>query len=112
MNKNTFIESYNNKAKEIHQTACDKGWWDGDRNDGELIALMHAELSEALEALRHDNQPDDHIPDYSGVEAEMADVIIRIMDFGRARGHHIAEALEAKITYNKTRAYKHGGKSF
>lgn len=107
-----FIEAYNAKASEINQTARDKGWWDKERNDGEIIALMHSELSEALEALRHGNQPDDHIPEFTGVEAEMADVIIRIMDFGLARGHRIAEALEAKIAYNKTRPYKHGGKAF
>lgn len=107
-----FIEAYNEKAKEINQTARDKGWWDGKRNDGEIIALMHSELSEALEALRLGNPPDDHIPEFTGVEAEMADVIIRIMDFGIARGYRIAEALEAKIAYNKTRAHKHGGKAF
>ena len=34
------------------------------------------------------------------------------MDFGLVRGHRIAEAIEAKIAYNKTRPYKHGGKAF
>ena len=106
-----FIEAYNSKAAEVNQTARDKGWWDEERNNGEIIALMHSELSEALEALRHGNPPDDHIPEFTGVEAEMADVIIRIMDFGLVRGHRIAEALEAKIAYNKTRSHKHG-KSF
>ena len=107
-----FKDVYNTKAKEIHETARDKGWWDKERNDGELIALMHSELSEALEALRHGNPPDDHIPEFTGIEAEMADVIIRIMDFGVARNLRIAEALEAKIEYNKTRAHRHGGKAF
>lgn len=107
-----FVDSFNQKAKEINQTAKDKGWWDKERNDGEIIALMHSELSEALEALRHGNMPDNHIPGFKGVEAELADVVIRIMDFGAARGHRVAEAIEAKIAYNKTRPYKHGGKAF
>lgn len=107
-----FVESYNELAKQANQTAHDKGWWDTERNDGEIIALMHSELSEALEAMRAGNPPDDKIPEFTGVEAELADVVIRIMDFGQARSHRVAEAIEAKIAYNKGRPYKHGGKSF
>lgn len=107
-----FIEEWNRKANEVNSTAKAKGWWDKERNDGEIIALMHSELSEALEALRHGNPPDGHIPDFNGVEAEMADTVIRIMDFGKARGLRIAEALEAKMAYNANRPYKHGGKAF
>ena len=47
-------------AKEIHQNAVDKGFWYEDRNEGECIALMHSELSEALEAVRHGNPQDEH----------------------------------------------------
>lgn len=99
--------------KEVHATAVEKGWWDGgDRNDGEQIALMHSELSEALEALRHGNKSDDHIPEFLGTEAEFADVIIRIMDLSERRGWRIAAAIEAKRKYNAGRPVRHGGKRF
>ncbi len=96
----------------VHKTAKDKGWWESERNDGEMLALIHSEVSEALEALRHGNPPDDKIPEFSGVEAELADVIIRIMDMSEKRGWKVGDALVAKLKFNETRTYKHGGKEF
>lgn len=97
-------------GKRANENAVAKGFWEEERNDGEMIALMHSELSEALEAQRHGNPPDDHIPEFTGVEAEMADVIIRATEFCYARGHRLEEAVAAKMKYNEGRPYKHGKK--
>lgn len=107
-----FETEFNLMQNAVHQTAKEKGWWEGERNDGELLALVHSEVSEALEALRHGNAPDDKVPSFSGVEAELADVVIRIMDMAAMRNWNVAGALVAKAEMNKTRSYKHGGKAF
>lgn len=101
-------------SEEIHKNAVEHGWWDEPREDGTCIALMHSELSEALEALRHGNQLSDHIGDegYSGLEEELADVIIRIFDFAAHKNINVGGALVAKHEFNKKRPYRHGGKAF
>lgn len=108
---NLFVIEYNKIKDLVHYIAKEKGWWDKERNDGEMIALMHSELSEALEGLRHGNPKSDHI-NTSSVEEELADVIIRIMDYGKSRNLDIAEAIIKKVEFNQGREYMHGGKKF
>lgn len=149
-----FIASFDGLAHEVFENAKAKGWWDTERNNGEMFALMHSELSEALEAIRNASEPcphcktettqcrgldisdgyiwvcdhcqkehvgpspaslsamDDKIPEFLGAEAELADVIIRIMDMAHARKWRVAEAVIAKMAMNKGRPYKHGRKAF
>ncbi len=99
-------------GKECREIAEDHGFVTDIREDGTLIALMHSELSEALEYLRRGNPRDDKIPKYSGAEAEFADLVIRVLNMCESRGYRLGEAILAKMQYNRTREYRHGGKEF
>jgi len=103
-----FITTFNAVASRCFEQSCTSGFWDDERNNGEAIALMHSELSEALEGLRHGNPLSDHIPEFTAVEEEFADCIIRMMDLSHGRGWDIAKALIAKMEYNASRQHKHG----
>ena len=103
-----FINHFASMSGSIHDNAAVHGWWDEPREDGTLIALIMSEAAEALEALRKGNGPDEHCPQFSGAEVELADVVIRIMDMAEARGWDVAGAIVAKHEFNKGRPYKHG----
>lgn len=107
-----FVCSFDAIAAEARHIALDHGWDEANQNEGEVLCLMHSELSEALEALRYRNPPSEHIPEFNGVEEELADVVIRIMTYSKARGYKVGPAVLAKLKFNRERPYKHGGKAF
>ena len=97
-------------ARLSHKTATDAGWYrnleNGEpvaRNFGEVVALMHSELSEALEADRKGLR-DDKLPHLDGRAVEFADCILRILDTCEALGLDVAGALIEKNRLNRTRA--------
>lgn len=120
-----FEVCWNRKAKGIHQTCRDKGFWgrrervmeDGTGLDtdeakqfaiNEALMLIVTEIAEACEAVRHGNPPDDKVPQFSGLEAELADAVIRIMDIAAGYDLDVAGAIVAKADYNKGRERLHG----
>lgn len=112
----------NQLRDEIHHNAIEHGWWEEERSFGDIIALCHSELSEALEEYRngmpmmynkckvtlYEDDPINSKPE--GIAIELADCIIRILDYCGHKGIDIEEAIRIKHEYNKTRTYRHGGK--
>lgn len=100
-----------------HSTAVSKGWWDDpNRNIPELLALIHSEVSEALEAFRDTGKTglsevwEDEHNKPEGFTVELADVLIRIADLCGEYNLDLESAISSKLSYNKTRSYRHGGK--
>lgn len=106
-----------------NRLSVDAGWWDGkDPQNPETfatkIALVHSEISEAMEGGRK-GLMDSHLPHRKAEEVELADALIRIFDLAGARGLDVAGAVLEKLEYNLRRAdHKRdvrnapGGKSF
>ena len=99
----------------------EKGWNEGDFSDPKTIAsallMIHAEVSEAAEALR-DGEIDLYMAGRDGSKpegmiVELADIVIRAIHLVGILDHEhtsLSEAITAKLKYNKTRPYRHGGK--
>ena len=94
----------------LHETAKEKGFWDGEYSHdkiGNKLALVHSEVTEVLEAIRKSHGSEK-------VVEEMADVIIRLLDVYAAMRneeqvlHSLDEVLESKMNKNKERPRLHG----
>ena len=99
-------------AATLHETAKEKGFWDGDYNHdkvGNKLALIHSEVTEVLEAIRK-SKGSEHVVE------EIADIIIRTLDVYAAMRneeevlHSLDEILEKKININKDRPRLHGNR--
>ena len=120
-----------------------KGWRSDDspkRPVGELVALLHSEVTECFESFRNgehelwyeypngvsselsviraaaclngDCDPNETVMGKpQGMAAELADVIIRVLDFADEYQMPIVQAVLNKHAYNQTRPFRHGGKA-
>lgn len=133
INKESNVVNYtkdlNFLSKSIYKANKEKGFWDKERNVGELLMLITSELGEAMEAHRKGkfanrrlyeaidptNRPNHDIFSFRSTikdsfEDEIADTLIRLLDLCGGLGIDIAWHVENKLKYNKTRERLHGKK--
>ncbi len=101
------MSDLNEYAAEAH--AANAKWWQDihtgqrlDRNKGELLCLIHSEISEAMEGERK-NLMDDKLPHRRMAEVELVDALIRIFDYAGAFGYDLQGAYAEKMAYNASR---------
>lgn len=101
----------------VYSTASANGWHDEERNKGEVCMLLVTEVAELYEDIRNGVSPDlSFVPDMPmdkpvGIDSELADILIRVMDTAAEWGVDLALALKTKMIYNTHRSYRHGGKT-
>jgi len=128
----TETKTINQLSQEINDNARAKGFWDKERNTGEMLMLIVSEISEALEADRKDRYCDwsfdtppiihpeqlnddefkqlfaERVKDK--FEDELADAVIRIFDLAYSKNINLQWHIEAKMRFNAMRPHMHGKK--
>lgn len=92
-----------------HQNSVEHGFYEHDFNLGEKLMLTITELAEGYEGVRRgiSSRPDEHCPEFTNEEVELADAIIRLLDLAEYRKLRLPAAILCKMDYNATRPYKH-----
>ncbi len=100
----------NELVKKAHENAACHGFWDNPLDFGTAIALIHSELSEALEEHRKGDGFLSYVKDGKpeGIAAELADAVIRIADLCGYMGIDLESVISEKMKYNESRPYRHG----
>lgn len=103
----TVAQMINELAADVHDR--NKKWWvdihTGEplkRNVGEMLCLVHSEISEGLEGHRK-NLMDDKLPHRPMLEVELADAVIRIFDIASGLGLDLGGAYVEKLSFNSVR---------
>ncbi len=105
----TTMKSLKQLGQEINEINREKGWqvctpqdWQDTYKIPGVLALIHSEVSEALEAFRKGDQ--------ENFAEELADVLIRVLDCASGLGLDLDTEVAQKVEANRQRAFKHGGK--
>lgn len=108
----------NELAVQIYEANKEKGFWDKERNVGEMLMLVTSELGEAMEAHRKNRVADwqkfelENVPFAESIkdtfEDEIADAMIRLFDMCGGLGIDIEKHITEKLKYNATRPRLHG----
>lgn len=113
MNTAIYAEDLNDLSDVCHAASLGAGWWHDPESNEDLrqsdyaiatkIALIHSETSEALEAHRR-GLMDDKLTHRSGIECELADVLIRCFDLAGALKLDLGGAVIEKMAFNLVRS--------
>lgn len=94
--------------------ASEHGFHENPRSVGDALMLIVTEAAEAMEDVRlgrmatvlreRDGKPE-------GLPSELADIVIRVMDLSEELGIDLEREVAAKMAYNESRSFRHGGKA-